>query len=115
MSNNINSIFLFTKLKSITYGLCTRKENKWFQSTLLLRSFQALGLHKHEEGHEGHDHEDPLASDSYLWKCVAVIGGLYAFYLFELCMHMIGKGHSHSHGLVSLHLESLPMHGTFIP
>lgn len=61
---------------------------------------QSLGLHGHEEhggGHEEHDENEQLKSDSFLWKCVCFLVGIYAFFTFELLMHAFGGGHSHSH------------------
>lgn len=69
----------------------------------------AVGLHKHEPGdnhHHGEDGHNPLlAKDSFLWKSIALLGGIYVFFMFEILMHAYGGGHSHSHG-VENHVKS---------
>ncbi|XP_069077249.1 zinc transporter ZIP4 [Pleurodeles waltl] len=69
---------------------------------------QFLGLHSHagEEAHHDHGAEDK----SHTWKLLAVLGGLYAFFLLEKFFDIWvyhgsededgeGAGHSHDHGV----------------
>ncbi|XP_057292382.1 metal cation symporter ZIP14-like [Hydractinia symbiolongicarpus] len=61
----------------------------------------SLDLHKHGEG--GHDHSSGenefLKPNSFLWKCVLVLFGIYIFFIFEILMHAFSGKHGHSHSL----------------
>lgn len=60
-----------------------------------------MELHKHEPGES---HGNPLLdTESYLWKSICFLIGLYIFFMFEILMHALGGEHSHSHfhGVVS--------------
>ena len=71
--------------------------------------------HKHDDHHHVKEETNLLMdTESYLWKCIAFLMGLYMFFMFEVIMHAFGGGHSHSHGVVSQtstgilsHLDSL--------
>ena len=68
----------------------------WYFLLLLL---QAMKLHEHKDGES---HGNPLLDmDSYLWKSICFLLGLYVFFMFEMLMHAFGGEHSHSHGVVS--------------
>uniref|UniRef100_A0A7M6DR13 Uncharacterized protein n=2 Tax=Clytia hemisphaerica TaxID=252671 RepID=A0A7M6DR13_9CNID len=57
----------------------------------------ALNLHGHDDGHD-HAHEDGnplLKEDSYIWKSLLLLLGVYIFMQFELVMNVLGAGHSH--------------------
>ncbi|KAH9514246.1 hypothetical protein Btru_028499 [Bulinus truncatus] len=56
----------------------------------------AMGIHDH--GEEGHAHEDAseIIVEDYVKYGLAIIGGLYGFYILELFMENLGH-HSHSH------------------
>ncbi|KAH9514249.1 hypothetical protein Btru_028503 [Bulinus truncatus] len=56
----------------------------------------AMGIHDH--GEEGHAHEDAseIIVEDYVKYGLAIIGGLYVFYILELLMENLGH-HSHSH------------------
>jgi len=57
--------------------------------------------HKDEGGHDAHDHGEGnplLARDSYIWKSLLLLLGVYIFLMFEMIMHALGGGHSHSNG-----------------
>ncbi|XP_057292383.1 zinc transporter ZIP12-like [Hydractinia symbiolongicarpus] len=59
----------------------------------------SLGLHGHEEG-ESHDHggeNEALKSNSFVWKSMVFLAGVFSFFTFEILMHAF-SGHSHSHG-----------------
>ncbi|XP_047137367.2 zinc transporter ZIP10 isoform X1 [Hydra vulgaris] len=71
----------------------------------------ALGLHKHDSNDHNHEHDSNdhdhehdhniFAKDSFLWKCLLFLAGIYLFFVFEIIMHAFGAGHSHnvlSHG-----------------
>eukprot|EP00794_Sanderia_malayensis_P003243 gene3243-3724_t len=59
----------------------------------------SLNLHKHEEGQA---HISPLSKNSFIWKSLIFIAGVYMFYIFESIMHSMSK-HEHSHGLQETH------------
>ena len=50
-----------------------------------------------------------LESDSFVWKFMLILGGIYIFFIFEIMMHIFTNKHGHSHkveeddSLVSLH------------
>ncbi|XP_066480458.1 zinc transporter ZIP4 [Tiliqua scincoides] len=67
-----------------------------------------LGLHSHSNGEE-HDHGEAEGQDT-LWKLLAVLGGLYLFFLLEKFFILLGhsdyeedsgssKGHQCDHGM----------------
>ncbi|XP_071988185.1 zinc transporter ZIP4 isoform X2 [Engystomops pustulosus] len=66
---------------------------------------QFLGLHSHGDSHNAHNHEEE--DRSHIWKLLAVLGGLYAFFLLEKIFGLFMKpeedgdeGHGHcDHGL----------------
>lgn len=68
-------------------------------------SFQFLGLHSHSHSEgDAHLHHGPEANDK-LWKLLAVLGGLYLFFLLEKFFTLLG----HSHEEVSrLLVQSFP-------
>eukprot|EP00111_Clytia_hemisphaerica_P021828 TCONS_00064169-protein len=69
----------------------------------------AMELHQHKPGES---HGNPLFKfDSYLWKSIAFLMGLYIFFLFEILMHAFGGEHSHSHG-VEKHVASSSTNNT---
>ncbi|XP_065052555.1 zinc transporter ZIP10-like [Rhopilema esculentum] len=61
----------------------------------------SLNLHKHEEG-SSHAEESITGKNSFIWKSLVFLLGVYVFYLFELYMHSASK-HKHSHGLEETH------------
>ncbi|XP_013379925.1 zinc transporter ZIP6 isoform X1 [Lingula anatina] len=61
---------------------------------------QSLGLHGHDaEAEQGHNHSDinNITVDNYVWYTSTVLLALYAFFLLETVMGMLGGGHNHSH------------------
>ncbi|XP_073536237.1 zinc transporter ZIP4 isoform X1 [Phyllobates terribilis] len=67
---------------------------------------QFLGLHSHSEA-DGHAHSEEEDDRTHIWKLLAVLGGLYAFFLLEKIFGLLIKheddddheGHGHDHGV----------------
>ncbi|KAM4029122.1 zinc transporter ZIP4 [Anomaloglossus baeobatrachus] len=67
---------------------------------------QFLGLHGHSES-DGHAHGHEEEDRTHMWKLLAVLGGLYAFFLLEKIFGLLVKhedgdddgGHGHNHGV----------------
>ncbi|KAJ6661464.1 hypothetical protein lerEdw1_014373 [Lerista edwardsae] len=68
-----------------------------------------LGLHSHSQD-EAHDHHSAAEDQNILWKLLAVLGGLYLFFLLEKFFILLGhsdyeedldsgKGHQCDHGM----------------
>ncbi|XP_067323328.1 zinc transporter ZIP4 [Anolis sagrei] len=75
----------------------------------LIPTFLGLHSHSHGEGQDHHDHHGAQGSDA-LWKLLAVLGGLYLFFLLEKLFALLGhddcqetsessKGHQCDHSL----------------
>ncbi|BFZ06281.1 hypothetical protein BsWGS_09320 [Bradybaena similaris] len=56
---------------------------------------QAMGAHVHG-GHGGHEHGDEIVVESFVLYGLAIMAGLYFFYILENVMSRYGS-HSHSH------------------
>ncbi|CAH1241937.1 SLC39A12 [Branchiostoma lanceolatum] len=63
---------------------------------------QALGLHEDHTAVDAHNHGEEVHDLSYIWKNLAVLGGIYLFFIFEKAMGHItsrfGYNHGHGHG-----------------
>uniref|UniRef100_H9GFK2 Zinc transporter ZIP4 n=1 Tax=Anolis carolinensis TaxID=28377 RepID=H9GFK2_ANOCA len=75
----------------------------------LIPTFLGLHSHSHGEGEDHHDHHGAQGHDA-LWKLLAVLGGLYLFFLLEKLFSLFGhddcqeasessKGHQCDHSL----------------
>uniref|UniRef100_A0A8D0HBU5 Zinc transporter ZIP4/12 EF-hand domain-containing protein n=1 Tax=Sphenodon punctatus TaxID=8508 RepID=A0A8D0HBU5_SPHPU len=53
---------------------------------------QFLGLHSHAGGAHGHGHG--TEGHAAIWKLLAVLGGLYLFFLLEKFFSLLGHSHS---------------------
>ncbi|XP_066434226.1 zinc transporter ZIP4 [Eleutherodactylus coqui] len=67
---------------------------------------QFLGLHSHSHANDHAHHHEEEEDHTHIWKLLAVLGGLYAFFIMEKMFGMLIKdeehdddGHGHSHGI----------------
>ncbi|XP_066300174.1 zinc transporter ZIP12-like isoform X2 [Branchiostoma lanceolatum] len=79
---------------------------------------QALGLHEDHTAVDAHNHGEEVHDLSYIWKNLAVLGGIYLFFIFEKAMGHItsrfGYNHGHSHG-DHMHTNQVSDDGTTEP
>ncbi|KAL6097705.1 slc39a12 [Pungitius sinensis] len=61
---------------------------------------QILGLH-----HDTHDEEHVAEEKEYLWRIVAVIAGIYSFFLIERVISLFFSSHGHGHGDLPLEVN----------
>lgn len=79
----------------------------WFAPQIRLSSppapplpLQFLGLHSHAQG-EAHDHHGAAEDPNTLWKLLAVLGGLYLFFLLEKFFVLLGHSDDEVGGLLT--------------
>ncbi|KAM8822441.1 zinc transporter ZIP12-like isoform 1-T2 [Spinachia spinachia] len=63
---------------------------------------QVLGLHRHTHTH---DEEHSTEEEEYLWRILAVIAGIYSFFLIERIFCLFLSSHGHGHGDLPLELN----------